>query len=326
MRDKVFPILSAAAFFLVGCGTPTIDTDLTQGARPVQEVIVAVEMAENISTFTEPWPETFSRKQLGYSLLEVTEQYFENNYTEECSWSASRVSESPVDIGKDLDLILEEYTNTFCDKLQLDPLMLTGSYPFAKEILANTDRQTDEFGGVCGGMASPNGNAGCALFHNVWVRDMGQDMMMGIAAHELFHIVQDSVNPGRPVWNTPPGSDGFIPMWFIEGSAVTYQAAVIDHLDLGDYFMYDRGSSMLLRYPKTNIDMTLIEQGWSGEVYVVGQFATEYLIANVGFEPMLDIITSVGEGATFEESFEMHVGMSLDSFYDKMSRIQILED
>lgn len=326
MRKTLVPTLSVTAFLLVGCATPVANTEITQQAVPAQELVVLAELPENISTFTEPWPETFSRKQLGYSLLEVTEQYFEDNYVEECSWTPSRISESTIDIADDLDLILEEYTNTFCNHLQQDPLMLTGDYFFAKETLATTDRQTDEFGGICGGSASSNGSTGCALFHNVWIKDTRPEMMMGVAAHELFHIVQDAVNPGTPTWRTPPDSESFVPMWFIEGAAVTYQAAVIDHLGLGDYFMYDGGSSMLLRSPKTNINMTLIEQGWSGEVYVVGQFATEYIIANVGFEPMLNIITEVGMGATFKDAFDIHVGMTLDDFYDKMSRIQIVKD
>jgi hypothetical protein len=328
MRETISYLLLAASLLsgcTVGSETKALDPDVVDNSSatsfPGRAILVEPEPEP-----LEPWPDTFSRKQLGHSLIGVTEEYFARNYTDDCSWTPIRVSESEPEIAYELDQILEEFTNTFCDQLQLDPMMITGDYNFAKETLATTDRQTDEYGGVCGGSSSAGSSIGCALFHNAWIRDAGPEIMMGIAAHELFHIVQDSVNPGTPTWRRPPGDEYFIPMWFIEGTAVTYQAAMIHHLGLGDYSMYQGYSSMLLAHPETNIDMRLIEEGWSSDVYVVGHFATEYIIVNVGFEPMLDIITSVGEGSTFEEAFEMHVGMSLDSFYDKMSRIKMLKD
>ena len=326
MREKIIPIVFVTSTFLVGCTTTVAETELPKLTSPVQESVVNVSIPEDISTFEELWPTTFSRKELGHSALIVMEEYFASNESTECQWEGKRFSEKQLDISQELDLIVDEFVVTFCNELQDDPILMTGNYFFAKETLAELDRQTDEHGGICGGSAGSGGSSGCALFHSAWVKQMNPEMMMGVAAHELFHNVQDSVNPGKPTWRTPTDSEHFIPMWLIEGAAVTYQAAVIDHLGLGDYFMYDGGSSMLLTSPKTNINMELIEQGWSGEVYVVGQFATEYIIANVGFEPMLDIITNVGEGATFEESFEMNVGMSVADFYDKMSSIQISRD
>lgn len=292
----------------------------------LQEIFIAEDL-ETVDPF-EPWSEKFNRKSLGYAVIEKTEDYFNNNYTENCEWSSKVYSEEPLEDLQKLQIVMNRTVDTFCEQLKDNPIVIISDYSYVKEVLEALDRPTDDHGGICGGKGS-GGNTGCALYHSSWVshRITGIDRVAHIA-HEMFHNVQDAVNEGIPFWQKPPDHELYIPMWFIEGAAVMYQSAIIDYLSLGDGRYYDYGvsSPMLRPYPDTKINLKSLHGGGNFDVYVVGQFATEYLVANVGVEPLLNVIVRVGEGKTFEEAFEAEMGISLSDFYDKMSRIQLLND
>lgn len=328
MREKVLLTLSATSVLLVGCATSFDNAEPQKAVSPAQEIVISIDLSslaeEGVSPFKNSWPETFSRKQLGYEVIEVTGAYFVNNKVSDCAISGQRVSQTEHEWSKDLDLIMNKFVSVFCDELGgTEPLAIAGDYFFAKGVLSDLDRRVDDYGGLCGGSAGSGWSTGCALYDSTWSKDLGQARTTGIFAHELFHIVQDNINPGLPQWRIPPGHESYIPVWFIEGSAMVYEFAAIHHLGLDDYFGSIGSSAMLQEEPNTNIDLLSLEEGWSLDTYVVGQIAVEYLVANAGFDPLFEIIVQVGEGSTFSDAFENSVGISLDEFYIKMSRVQL---
>ena len=56
-------------------------------------------------------------------------------------------------------------------------------------------------------------------------------------------------------------------------------------------------------------------QGVGLDPYGIGMAATEYLVASVGFESLLNIFKYTKESNNFKESFQKAVGISLEDFY-----------
>jgi hypothetical protein len=56
--------------------------------------------------------------------------------------------------------------------------------------------------------------------------------------------------------------------------------------------------------------------------YVIGQVATEYIVASVGFQKMLDIFVDYKTTKNFEKSFENVIGISKVTFYEKFDQIR----
>jgi hypothetical protein len=56
--------------------------------------------------------------------------------------------------------------------------------------------------------------------------------------------------------------------------------------------------------------------------YNIGQVATEYLVASIGFQKMLDIWIDFSTTRNFEQSFESVTGISKNTFYEKFDQIR----
>ena len=56
--------------------------------------------------------------------------------------------------------------------------------------------------------------------------------------------------------------------------------------------------------------------------YNIGQVATEYIIASIGFQKMLDIWIDYATTRNFEKSFERVTGISKIAFYEKFDQIR----
>ena len=57
--------------------------------------------------------------------------------------------------------------------------------------------------------------------------------------------------------------------------------------------------------------------------YIAGQLATEYLVASVGFQKMLDIWTDFKSTKSFEKSFMNVIGISKEAFYEKFEKSRV---
>jgi hypothetical protein len=149
-----------------------------------------------------------------------------------------------------------------------------------------------------------------------------------LLSHEYFHIVQRALlgsNIGIPTRSDANGTEDSFPVWFLEGTAnfVGFSVAALA-LDA----TYWEGRPAMFRYAPQNPDVnrnTLedyeIRNGPGNYSptypYIAGQLASEYLVASVGFQKMLDIWLDFKNTKSFEKSFQNATGISKDAFYSK---------
>ena len=326
MRETTLSLIVITSL-LSGCATaPEVQEQGDASSRSAAPLLLQTVVAEPAPEPFEPWSETFSRKQLGVAVMAKMNEYFDSNNVDDCEWDGQIYLEKDISAIAEVESVMEKTISTFCNTLQDDPVTIISSYGFVKTVLEDLDRPTDDHGGICG-IPGAGVNTGCALYHSSWVSNrLDHDMIIRVAAHELFHNVQDVMKSGRPFWRTPNSDEMFTPHWFLEGGAVTYQSVVGDYLGYWDHSVEESFSGMLAASPNTNIDLQSLERGGGSDVYVVGRLATEYLVAHIGMDGLLSIIPQIDNGKTFGESFESIVGMSLEDFYAKMSRIQLVDD
>jgi hypothetical protein len=158
-------------------------------------------------------------------------------------------------------------------------------------------------------------------FYNVEENQDWYVQRRSIPAHELFHIVQDYLS--EMSFNLGPGHPKAIPTWLIEGSANYYGFYVVNRMGFNDYkegrtsqswFNYEYGTKIpLAKY----ID-------FSTDPYIIGQLATEYLVASAGFESLMNIFKLSKTEKTFSSAFKKAVGISLSEFYTKFESARSL--
>jgi hypothetical protein len=163
-------------------------------------------------------------------------------------------------------------------------------------------------------------------------RNPGRDGA-ALLAHEYFHLVQANLIGSRDLFRTKSGdpqtAKGF-PAWFAEGTAefVGYSVGA-----LSQNASYWEGRSTALSYAPpgeaTNRNSiadyeirTCCGNGTPTYPYNIGHVATEYIVASVGFQKLLDIFVDFGKSNDFEKSFESVTGISKQVFYDKFDLIR----
>jgi hypothetical protein len=146
-----------------------------------------------------------------------------------------------------------------------------------------------------------------------------------VPAHEFFHTVQYSltgpqftVHGGDMTDLTPKR----IPRWLIEGSANYYAIYVNQKLKLSTYQEVREGQVSNSTYSKNALE-SLDQYDYLGNPdlnpYGIGQAATEYIVASVGFESLLNIFKYTNSEGNFSAGFEKAVGISLEDFYLKFN-------
>ena len=159
-------------------------------------------------------------------------------------------------------------------------------------------------------------------------RDPGKDGG-ALLAHEYFHLVQANILSGIQV-RSEPGALSGIPVWFLEGTAefVGYSVGA-----LAQNASYWEGRARALSYspPGESINKNAISDyeirtccgnGMPTYSYNIGQVATEYLVASIGFQKMLDILADYGGTKNFEKSFESVTGISKATFYERFDQVR----
>jgi hypothetical protein len=164
------------------------------------------------------------------------------------------------------------------------------------------------------------------------VRNPGRDGA-ALLAHEYFHLVQANLIGSRDLFRTKSGdpetAKGF-PAWFAEGTAefVGYSVGA-----LSQNANYWDGRATALSYAPpgeaTNRNSiadyeirTCCGNGTPTYPYNIGHVATEYIVASVGFQKLLDIFVDFGKSNDFEKSFESVTGISKQAFYEKFDLIR----
>jgi hypothetical protein len=154
-----------------------------------------------------------------------------------------------------------------------------------------------------------------------------------LLAHEYFHLVQSNLGSSASRLGMKSGdasSANAFPAWFVEGTAefVGYSVGA-----LSQSASYWNGRSAMLSYsppgPSTNrnsISDYEIRVCCGNDTptypYNIGLVASEYIIASVGFQKMLDILIDYKTTQNFEKSFETVTGISKSVFYEKFDQLR----
>jgi hypothetical protein len=138
-------------------------------------------------------------------------------------------------------------------------------------------------------------------------------------AHEIFHNVQFrlGVQPTNQVaYFVSPDSPVYIPRWLLEGSANYFGFYIVDKLGLDTYQTGRR--QQVNTNPAYRTVVPLVQyDNFNSDPYGIGQAASEYLIASVGFENFLNIWKYTKSENSFLQGFRKATGIELSDFYSK---------
>lgn len=150
--------------------------------------------------------------------------------------------------------------------------------------------------------------------------------------HEFFHIVQEQMADleGKPIVIGDANTQNLFPAWFIEGTA-NFVGFSISALAFNT--TYWQGYEAMLNYapPEESINKNSIADyelrtccgnNTPTYPYVIGQVATEYLVASGGFQKIIDVYTDFKITKNFEKSFENVYGFTEKSFYEKFDAVR----
>lgn len=154
-----------------------------------------------------------------------------------------------------------------------------------------------------------------------------------LLAHEYFHIAQTGMLR-TPATGEKKLSDQdaskWVPVWLLEGSANFVGFSEVFHLNNSNY--WDGYEAMLGYAPQDQpINKNLMEDY---EVrtccgndkptypYIIGQIATEYLVASIGMENFLNLWIEYAKYGDFETTFKKVTGISKETFYGNMERLR----
>jgi hypothetical protein len=139
-----------------------------------------------------------------------------------------------------------------------------------------------------------------------------------VPAHELFHTVQNALL-GYDRTRIPPGHPRSIPRWLFEGSASYYGYYVVEKLGF-DSYSNGRDAEIANHYGHETIKSLSNYDDYVSNPYGIGQAATEYIIASVGFESLLNIFKYAGTEGSFALGFKKAVGLDIEDFYIKFDQ------
>ena len=144
-------------------------------------------------------------------------------------------------------------------------------------------------------------------------------------AHEFFHTIQYSLTGPQFTVHGGPMTDRSskrIPRWLIEGSANYYAIYVNQKLNISTYQKVRKSQVWDSTYNKSQIE-SLHQYDYLAKPdlnpYGIGQAATEYLVASVGFESLLNTFIYTNSEGSFSKGFKKAVGISLEDFYSKFN-------
>lgn len=153
-----------------------------------------------------------------------------------------------------------------------------------------------------------------------------------LLSHEYFHSVQSGIlKKGNSGETGDPGFNKKFPVWLIEGSANFVSFSIVANKNNANY--WDGYKAMLSYAPqRADINRNLLEEyeirtccgnDKPTYPYVIGQLATEYIVASAGFDKLLDLWRTAGDGDNFETIFLRVMGISKASFYQKFEAMRL---
>jgi len=328
MGNRAHVLAISVALALVGCVAPETKPEVVEVA-PAQVESDGAENAEprerrpepKVSeAFDTPWPSGFSRRELADTAIARAYAFFDDREVGASESLLTIVHQDTVsEFHRDwADNLARLTVDVFADSLSEEILFVTGTdVEFLDENLESRGLPLHP-GGV-------DGSSGyvCGAYQGwafVSLRAFSLDRMprsnfTACVPHEIFHVIQDSLDkaPGSQV--LPPGHEHYRAHWFVEGSAQFVGHALASYA--GYYRYWGVHETMLdadLREERPYLrSFETWERGWAS--YRWGQLATEYIVANKGVESLMNIWALLGAGETFEGAFEQALGISVADFY-----------
>lgn len=147
---------------------------------------------------------------------------------------------------------------------------------------------------------------------------------ISVPAHEFFHTVQASLSSENGIGNQNIQQTKLtLPVWLDEGSANFVGFFTTNQMQIVDYFnarrmQVNNNPNYKVVYPLSDyIGRGNAADGTYLDPYGIGQVATEYLVASVGFKALIDIYKNYKESKNFPSAFQQAVGISIEDFYSK---------
>jgi hypothetical protein len=343
---RVLSFLLFAMFVLAGCTDSNavsqieiedeteaeVQADLETGSSP--EVPTPRWKPEASEKFDLPWPTDVTIDELINTALYRSNEFFDDVRVPDCVVPYRlHLGDPMLDVHKPMveELVLNT-TELFCDYLDSELIVIGGNYDYVLEVMAENQYPGDEFGGVCGfpvenDYASACAYKGVAWIGSSWGRTLGGEVFtegrrITIAAHEIFHLIHDGLDPNAAGQSPPPGSPNFRPVWYIEGGGEFFGRIIASYLDLYPYDRFtptDRSGLFLDVSYLSDLELLEVSQqrAFGTENYFSGQRAMEYMVASKGVGAVLQVWENLGEGMNFYEAFESAMGLTVEEFYEK---------
>ena len=276
--------------------------------------------------FDSPWPTEITRKQLIDSALAKAFEYFDEKATAQppnlTIYFQDTFPEEHHSWVEEMAAVSASFPSDFTDH-QFS--LMVGEPSWVYEVIEREGFWTEPEG-HCGGL-TPDGAVGGCASRGAVSANYGETVGSGeldwsgtlpsIVPHEMFHSVQDVMDP-KPMGQIPPvGEPTHRPLWFWEGGAEFFGYAVGDYAGVASYYVSPWEWWYYLPNPELGLESFVERDKFAvpPEGYWMGQIATEYIVANTGVEGMLQISQGLSEGLTWEEAFEFGTGIALGEFY-----------
>lgn len=342
---KYWPLtlLVAATVLLQGCSFGSMDAVPETESNEIPAAENLLKYNPSLSpAFAEPWPTDVTRQELVDTALHKSFTFFAGSKAESCS------VKTDVYITKDtlpghveiVDTVANTMNLLFCEHLESDLTLVAGDYLFLKQTVASEKLPKDEFDGICGYELDPSqyNRTGCASKGVAWAGVpfgtsrrgtlITERHAVSLVAHELFHLVQDSIDPGQSGHHGGSGKDFYRPVWWIEGGGEFVGRLIPRYLEVQDYGFAPLPSDSYGAMPPLEpfSDLSSFENWDTGPVgsnghYYAGQLALEYIVASKGMEPVITLLMRLGDGESFNPAFEEVIGISVEDFYKKFAEL-----
>ena len=288
--------------------------------------------------FDSPWPVDVTMDELINTAMFRSNEFFDDVRVPGCVIPYRlHLGDPMLDVHKPMveDLVLNT-TELFCDYLDSELTVIAGSYDYVLEVMSENQYPADDFGGVCGYRVENDYASACAFRGIAWIGINWGGMRNGavltegrritIAAHEIFHLIHDGLDPDAAGQSPPPGRPNFRPVWFVEGGGEFFGRIIASYLDLYPYDRFtptDRSGSFLEVSYLSDLEGLEISQqrAFGTENYFSGQRAMEYMVASRGMGAVLEVWENMGQGMNFYEGFEASMGITVGEFYEKFGEM-----
>ena len=337
MGKRELAIFVVAILTLSGCANSTANpTQSSEGEESSSEplaVQVSPYSPELSAKFSTPWPTDLTREELVNTALYKSVDFLNTKQATDCELKANIYSGEPL--LEEHKPLLENLTNrlvlTFCEYLAEDFYVIGGSYDFVEKTIS----QEGIPGNFFKGCQRPSNESSSACAHDLvaWIGiGLGgqrrgevviEERRLTIAAHEIFHVIHDQIDPDPGGQIPPRGNEFFRPVWLIEGAGEYFGRLMPYYFeDIGSYGTFvptDRSGMFLSKEYLGDLELMEVRQNnaFGTENYYSGQIAMEYIIASIGMESLLDIWVQMGNGRKFDDAFSTATGLSTKDFYEK---------